>query len=170
MSVKRIYEAMFLFDPTAGSSWEHVEEVIKRLMERAEGELIRMKKWDERRMAYEIEGRKRGVYVLAFFKAPTENIHGLERDVQLSDEIIRVLVLCRQDYTVEQASEIVEKAQAYTPPMHYGEGFGYGERTERGGYRDHGPVESVEPAEIAEGDEADVEIPEEAIRTKPANH
>lgn len=134
MSVKRVYEAMFLFDPTVGVTWERVEEQMKRLMERAEGEIIKMKKWDERRLTYEVEGRKRGVYVLAFFRAPTEKIVGLERDCQLSEEILRVLVLCRDHMADEKAIEIVDNAQAYVPPPHH-EGYGDREHGHReGGY------------------------------------
>jgi small subunit ribosomal protein S6 len=129
LAVKRIYEAMFLFDPTAGSNWEHVEQEVGRLMERAEGELIRIKKWDERRLAYEIEGRRRGLYVLCFFRAPTNRIVDLERDVQLSEEILRVLCLRRDNYTEEMVNEIADKSQGYTPEPSYGygdRGRGYG--------------------------------------------
>lgn len=167
MSVKRVYEGMFLFDSAAASSWDHVEEQMKRLMERAEGELIKMKKWDERRMTYEIEGKKRGVYVLAFFRAPTDRIAGLERDVQLSEEILRVLILCRDHMTDEKAIEIVDKAEAYVPPPHH-EGYGgfgrdreYGRDRDFGRDRDregHAPRGERVPAgapapEAAEGDE-----------------
>jgi small subunit ribosomal protein S6 len=106
-----MYEAMFVFEPTSGSNWQHVEEEIQRLMTRADAELIRMKKWDERRLAYEVNGIKRGVYVLTFFMAPTDKIVGLERDVQLSEEILRVLVLSRSGYSIDQVNEIVDKSE-----------------------------------------------------------
>ena len=66
------YEAMFLFDPTFGGSFENCETEIRRLMTRAEAEILLCRRWDERRLAYKIKGRKRGVYVLVFFKAPTD--------------------------------------------------------------------------------------------------
>jgi len=157
---------MFLFDPTAASSWEQVEEQVKRLMERAEGEIIKMKRWDERRLTYEVEGRKRGVYVLAFFKAPTEKIAGLERDVQLSEEILRVLVLCRDHMTDEKAIEIVDTSEAFVPPPHHEYGDrGYGDRDRGYGDRGYGdrdrsdrdrrpePGRFGEPAETTEAEE-----------------
>jgi small subunit ribosomal protein S6 len=144
LEVKRIYEAMFLFDPTAAGSWEHVEEVVKRLLERANAELIRIKKWDERRLAYEIEGRKRGTFVLCFFNAPTEKIAGLERDVQLSDEIIRALVLRRDKYTIEKVNEIADKSQGYAPESPFGSDE-RPEREERGGRF----VKAAEAQEVA---------------------
>ena len=99
------YEAMFLFDPTFGNSFERCESEIRRLMERAEAEVLFCKKWDERRLAYKIKGRKRGVYVLTYFKAPTDKILGLERDARISEDILRLLVLRADGVTHEMMEE-----------------------------------------------------------------
>ena len=93
MQVKRIYEAMFLVDANLAGKQEQLDEVIARLMQRAEADLLYCKKWDERRLAYEVDGRKRGVYFLSYFKAPTDSLDGFERDVRLADGLLRVLVL-----------------------------------------------------------------------------
>lgn len=95
------YEAMFLLDPTFGASMENCESEIRRLLDRAEAEVIFLGKWDERRLAYRINGRKRGVYVLVYFKAATEKIAGLVRDAQISEEILRLLVVRADDVTRE---------------------------------------------------------------------
>ncbi len=87
------YEAMFLFDPTFGSAIENCESEVNRLMERAEGEILFIGKWDERRLAYRINGRKRGVYMLVYFKAPPDKIAGLQRDAQISEELLRLMVV-----------------------------------------------------------------------------
>lgn len=99
------YEAMFLFDPTFGASFEACETEIKRLMERASAELLFCRRWEERRLAYKIKGRKRGVYVLVYFKAPPDKIVPLERDVQIAENILRVLVL-RADYVTPEMMEM----------------------------------------------------------------
>ena len=98
------YEAMFLFDPTFGNSFEKCEAEIHRLMERAQAEIIICGKWDERRLAYRIKGRKRGVYVLVYFKASPDRIVEFERDAKLSESILRVLVL-RADHMTQEAME-----------------------------------------------------------------
>ena len=87
------YEAMFLFDPTFGNSFEKCEAEIRRLMERASAEIILCRKWDERRLTYRIKGRKRGVYVLVYFQAPADKVASLERDAKLSENILRLLVI-----------------------------------------------------------------------------
>lgn len=109
------YEAMFLFDPTFGSSFENCESAINRLMERADAEILFCRKWDERRLAYRIQGRKRGIYVLVYFKAAPERITPLERDAQISEDILRLLVLRADGITQETMNRFVsQKAEAHT--------------------------------------------------------
>jgi small subunit ribosomal protein S6 len=89
----RQYEAMFLFDPTFATDMNAVNTEIDRLMERSGGEIILSKKWEERRLAFEIKKRKRGCYVLAYFNAEPTAIVGIERDVTLSESVLRVLIV-----------------------------------------------------------------------------
>ena len=105
------YEAMFLFDPTFGNNVENCEAEIRRLMERAEAEILFCRKWDERRLAYRIKGCKRGVYMLVYFKAPSSKITPLERDAQLSEPILRLLVLRADGVTPEMMERAVTKTQ-----------------------------------------------------------
>ena len=98
---------MFLFDPTFGESVENCEGEIRRLLERAQGELLFSKKWDERRLAYKLKGRKRGVYWLTYFKAPTDRIAGLERDCQISETVLRILVLRADGVTPDMMERAV---------------------------------------------------------------
>ncbi len=95
------YEAMFLFDPAAGSSLEAVQTEVDRLMTRAEAEVIVTRRLEERRLAFEIDGRKRGLYVLTYFRAEGPKIGPLERDVRLSQSILRALIL-RADHVTEE--------------------------------------------------------------------
>jgi len=108
LETKRIYEGMFLVDTGLGSNWDRLEETIGRLMTRAEAELLYCKKWDERRLAYQIAGRKRGMYVLTFFKASADRIAGLKRDVGLTEGLIRLLVLRRDKLSEEKVRELAE--------------------------------------------------------------
>ena len=85
---------MFLVDSAeAGADWDGVMAAIKRVLERAEAEIVSMRKWDDRRLAYEIRGKARGTYILCYFRADGGKIRDIEKAVQLSDKIMRVLVL-----------------------------------------------------------------------------
>lgn len=118
------YEAMILFDPTFGAQFENCEAEVRRLMERAGAELVFCKKWDERRLAYKVKGRKRGLYVLAYFKAPADKIAGLERDCQISENILRVLVTRADDVGLDAMEKAVQMrgAEAGPGPRARGEG------------------------------------------------
>ena len=90
----RQYEALFLLNPSyATGSWETAKGEVEHILHRANADILHIRKWDERRLAYEIGGQKRGVYILAFFKCEGPKIAGIERDVQLSENILRCLVL-----------------------------------------------------------------------------
>ena len=94
---KYVYEAMFLISQSEATDLAGVIEHINDILKRADAELIAMKKWDERRLAYEIDKQKRGVYLLAYFEAPGGNMSGFERDCNLSERIMRVMAI-RADY------------------------------------------------------------------------
>ena len=113
------YEAMILFDPTFGASMENCEAEMRRLMQRADAQIVFCKRWDERRLAYRIKGRKRGVYVLAYFMAAPDRIAGLERDVSLSENILRTLIVRADGITPEMMERAVESHGAAAG----GEGF-----------------------------------------------
>ncbi|UCD27669.1 MAG: 30S ribosomal protein S6 [Planctomycetota bacterium] len=109
----KTYEGMFLFDPSVTNEWENIQAEVKRLMDRAGTRMIVCSKWDERRLAYEIRGRKRGIYVLCFFEADPDRIKDLERDVHLSESILRCLI-----QKVEHLSEVEMKDIAARPANH----------------------------------------------------
>ena len=94
------YEAMFLIGQAAAANLPEVIDHVKDIFNRAGAELIAMKKWDERRLAFEIKKQKRGLYILTYFRAQNTSITGIERDVNLSERILRVMIL-RADHLTE---------------------------------------------------------------------
>lgn len=112
---KRLYEAMFLVDSAeAASDWEGINKLITTILERAGAEIVSMKKWDERKLAYTIKKQTRGTYILCYFRADGGKIRDIERDVRLSERIMRVLILkvehlTEQDITKETPAIKLEK-------------------------------------------------------------
>ena len=91
---KRLYEAMFLVDSAqAGSDWDGILAAINRVLKRADVDVVSIRKWADRKLAYEIGHKGRGTYILAFFNADPLKIASIEKDVNLSEQIARVLVL-----------------------------------------------------------------------------
>ncbi|GAG05553.1 unnamed protein product [marine sediment metagenome] len=108
---------MFLFDPSVASQWETAENEVGRILERASAEVIGVKKWDERRLAYEIQHRKRACYALTRFRASGSNIGGIERDARLSEMILRLLVV-QCDLSEEKLAEFGKEAAEQSAFLH----------------------------------------------------
>jgi small subunit ribosomal protein S6 len=85
----------------------HIEEIVAR----GHGTILAMKKWDERRLAYEIAGQKRGLYVLVYFKAPGAQLAHIERDCNLSEKLLRTLILRADHLSPEQIEAANAKAE-----------------------------------------------------------
>jgi small subunit ribosomal protein S6 len=94
MAAKRLYEGMFLVDSAlATADWEGTLAFVENILKRADAEVVAIRKWGERKLAYDIEHKSRGTYILAYFKAEGPRIAGIEKDVLLSEKIMRVLIL-----------------------------------------------------------------------------
>lgn len=90
----KLYEAMFLVDSAeASADWDGIITAIKNILKKAKAEIVSIKKWDDRKLAYEINGHTRGTYILCYFRAEGRRLREIERNVQLSERIMRVLIL-----------------------------------------------------------------------------
>lgn len=96
------YEAMFLLGQAQAADLAGAVAHINEIMARGHAEILGMRKWDERRLAYEIRGQKRGTYILVYFKAPGKDVAHIERDCNLSERILRTLILRADHMTEEQ--------------------------------------------------------------------
>jgi small subunit ribosomal protein S6 len=101
MDQKKTYEAMFLLD--AGTpDFEAAAEPVRKVLARSEAEILAFKPWDERRLAYTITGRKRGLYALTYFKVDPLRIVEIEHDCRLDERILRMLILRRDAITEDE--------------------------------------------------------------------
>ncbi len=138
----RQYEALFLLNAGyASGNWDTAKAEVQHILSRANAEVIHLRKWDERRLAYPVRGNKRGVYVLAFFKCEGPKVAGIERDVQLSENILRVLVT-KADHLAMKDME----AMAPQQPMPEEHEFRQPRRNDRGGHREPAAAVVVESA------------------------
>ncbi|HUU10543.1 MAG TPA: 30S ribosomal protein S6 [Phycisphaerae bacterium] len=113
----RVYEAMFLIDTGDAAVWDDLTKHIESILARSGGLLIGITRWDERKLAYPVGKHKRGTYVLAFFHmASGDGVTEIERDCQLSERIVRTLVLKADHFTVadmrQQLGEDIREEEA----------------------------------------------------------
>ena len=86
------YEAMFLFPPPGVVDFDAMIKNAQGMIERHGGKILLIKKWDERKLAYEVKKQKRGTYIVAYYQGPGASVGAIERDVNLSEDILRVLI------------------------------------------------------------------------------
>lgn len=96
------YEGMFLFPQSHATDIKGAVDHVKEILGRAEAELIALSKWGERNLAYEIKKHKRGLYLLAYFKARSTQMANIERDCNLSESIMRFMMTRADHLTLEE--------------------------------------------------------------------
>jgi len=96
------YEGLFLFPQTIGGDLQAAVDHIKEILAKSDAQLISLRKWDERRLAYEIKGNKRGVYFLVYFRAARTTLVSIERSCNLSELLLRSMIVRADQLTQEQ--------------------------------------------------------------------
>jgi len=88
------YETTFILEP--GLDEARVNEEVERVSQWIKdlgGEVIEVQRWGKRRLAYEIEKRRDGIYTLVLFQGGGSMVKEIERRLQLNESVIRVLTV-----------------------------------------------------------------------------
>jgi small subunit ribosomal protein S6 len=115
------YEGMFLLDSTkAATAWEDTVKHVHDILTKHSSEIVASRQWDERRLAYPIEGHKKGTYLLTYFKTEGGKLKDIVADCHLSDLILRELILKvhpkLEENLVNQAMTSTPNAEAENAP------------------------------------------------------
>lgn len=103
-----LYEGLFLLTQQAAMDLAVGTEHIKTILDRAGAEILILRKWDERKLAYTVKGQKRGTYLLSYFKAKSAQVANIDRDCNLSEQVLRAMVL-RADHVGDVELELIGK-------------------------------------------------------------
>ncbi len=88
------YEGMFLIH--SGKFASDPDAVVKELLdilEKCEAEVVAHRPWQEGKLAYEIDGQRKGLHYIVMFRMPPRNNPQLTRLCQLSETILRQLII-----------------------------------------------------------------------------
>jgi len=89
-----VYEGMFILDSTRyGRDPDTVSGRMSQMIEEDGGEVLVSRMWEERRLAYPIQGHRKGIYWLTYFRLDSKRLAVLEEKCKLSQAILRVLFL-----------------------------------------------------------------------------
>lgn len=88
------YEKVMIIDPNLDDS--AVDETVGKVKDvilKEGGEILKTDNWGRRKLAYELNKRKQGNYVLILFKSPPVTIAKLEKHCKLIDTIIKFMIV-----------------------------------------------------------------------------
>jgi small subunit ribosomal protein S6 len=151
----RIYEELFIIRPDEPE--EQIDQLIEQLtviIANHGGNVDKSEKWGVRKLAYRVEKRSEGFYVLLQFTATPETVHELERRLRVSDQVLKFLTVRVDEKMkkVEKRRKAREKRAARRPappvaaPSLPGEHAGPASPAEPGGPRPGAPIPGVPAA------------------------
>lgn len=110
------YEVVYIIDPAVEE--EARKELIAKfntLISENGGSVEKVEEWGKRRLAYAIDYKTEGYYVLVNFEAEAELPKELERNLQISDSVIRYQVIKLIERKVGIKPRVVRPAPAPAP-------------------------------------------------------
>ena len=88
------YEVMYVIDPTLEDSVRNeLISYFSGIVEKNAGMIDRIDEWGKRRLAYSINYKTEGYYVLMYIQGPSELPRELERNFKINDKVLRYLVI-----------------------------------------------------------------------------
>lgn len=113
--MSRTYELMFILRPDLNE--EQVNQQRKKyydFLKEHGADQVAINVWGKRRLAYPIQRFQDGIYILTNFTGDGSQVAPIERDMRLSDEVIRYLTLkLKNDLEIEET--VFSQASTYEP-------------------------------------------------------
>jgi small subunit ribosomal protein S6 len=106
------YEMMFILRPDLNQ--EQINKQMhkyKDLLKNEGAEKISMEVWGKRRLAYPIKNFNDGIYILTYYNASGSQVAPVERDMRLSEEVIRYLTI-KHDKNLEFEEKEIPSAES----------------------------------------------------------
>lgn len=102
----RDYEIVYIFDSTLDRSV--IDEKLDRFNQLATGngggEILAVEHWGKRQLAYPIQKRDNGYYVVVQFRTSPESLPEFERAIKLDEQVLRHLVVLSEGELPRPAS------------------------------------------------------------------
>lgn len=95
--MRRKYESMFILPPMEDEQINENVEKAKKFITKKKGEILEVKDWGKRKLAYEINNHNEGYYVIITFELEPNYISSLENFYKLNENIIRSIVIKKDE-------------------------------------------------------------------------
>jgi small subunit ribosomal protein S6 len=92
------YELTYILRPLEEANLSATNEKINTIVRNAGGEIVARNDWGRRRLAYPIRKTPDGYYSTLFVTLPGAAVRGVERALQLNDDVLRYLVVRVEEF------------------------------------------------------------------------
>jgi small subunit ribosomal protein S6 len=92
-----LYETLFLVHPEKGPRMKEFIERFKKVIEGQNGTVSNVDEWGLRDLAYRIQKQGKGFYTLLQYRSSGRAVEELERNLKLTDGILRYLTVRADD-------------------------------------------------------------------------
>ena len=106
------YEVMVILDPTVEEKTVQPSlEKFLKVITAAKGTVDTLSIWGRRRLAYEIQKKSEGIYAVINMTAPSQAVIELDRQLNLSEAVMRTKVLRAEDvqFSITPIEYVAEK-------------------------------------------------------------
>ena len=114
----RKYETIFISDPDLqDQARADLFDKLRNIIARENGILLDFDEWGNKKLAYEIRKKSRGHYVCITYGGTGELVKELERNMRLSDDVMKFMtILLTDDVTAEQLENELRRTQQESEP------------------------------------------------------
>ncbi|MCM2283766.1 MAG: 30S ribosomal protein S6 [Desulfobacula sp.] len=109
----RKYETVFISDPDLQDQTRtDLFDKVRNIIAKENGYLIDFDDWGSKKLSYEIKKKLRGHYVCVTYGGSGELVKELERNLRLSDDVMKFMTILLLDHvTLEQLEKEAEEAK-----------------------------------------------------------
>jgi small subunit ribosomal protein S6 len=110
----RKYETVLISDPDIqDQARADLFEKVRNIIAKENGFLLDLDEWGNKKLSYEIKKKLRGHYVCITYGGTGELVKELERNLRLSDDVMKFMtILLSDDVTLEQLEKEAEEAKS----------------------------------------------------------
>ena len=97
-----VYECMHILDSNRyARDPSGVQESVDSTVTKLDGEILVSRLWNEQKLAYLVDGHRKGTYWLSYIRIEGSRLVEMERAFQLNDNVLRTLTLRLDERLVE---------------------------------------------------------------------
>jgi ribosomal protein S6 len=90
----KTYEAMVLLDNAlVREDWKKAKATVTDTLTKYGASIVTCRRYDEKKLAYQIKGKNRGTFVLCYFTQEKDTMAEIRREWELNEKVLRSLIL-----------------------------------------------------------------------------